>query len=319
MSKDQESLPLWKQLKTFWACSLVVLLLYAFGLPARHYAVCSPQNSNEIVPGRITATSESTTKNSSESEVSRGLFPFSMYPHQATKRESTTGTYYPPEQPHTWWQAVLCDVNASDYFVGLFTLVLAISTIGLWIATFRMSAAGDEQIKAVQASVDAVKLTEMARVMVNGIGLGRYESGKPFDPKFKVLFQNYGKTPGFVHSTTLRFAVNSKDVDLENFANVRTGGTVNNGFPLSPGVERGHTNQYGTTKLTADEMTALMLPRARLQLFVWGEVIFSPVFDEKWVSQFAFRINLTPDANPPLKNVTVGGAKFWRFYKIEKN
>lgn len=214
-----------------------------------------------------------------------------------------------------WLNKFLCEFNIGDFAVGLFTLILAFSTIGLWWTTHRLWKSGEKQIGAVLASVEAVKMTEMARIIVSRVEIPDVTPGRDKPPKFRVYFQNFGKTPGFIHRTTLHFAPAQSRTPLKSVISTARGGTYDNGFLLPPSDKpTGATNSYGGESLAANEFNRLIQSDSEEQLFVWGKVEFSPVFDETWVACFAYRINLRP--NNDQKNVAVGGTEHWRYYKL---
>jgi hypothetical protein len=221
-------------------------------------------------------------------------------------------TYYAPQKKENWGRRYWCDVNATDYFLVLFTLALAVSTFLLWRETSR-------SIEAAKASVEAVKMTEMARIMVTRISLCDMTTGEDKPPKFRVHYRNFGKTPGFIHRTILHFNVGQKGTPIEDLAQSARGGFYDNGFSLPP-TEKDKTalDQYGSKPILARDFNDLMAPKplVPVQLFVWGEVLFSPVFDEIWVSGFAYRVDLSPGAEQ--KCTEVGGAAYWRFYKSDR-
>jgi len=75
-----------------------------------------------------------------------------------TEIEHTESRYYAAQQKEDWRRKYWCDVNASDYFLVLFTLALAVSTFFLWRETERLAEGADDQAKKMQASIDATQL-----------------------------------------------------------------------------------------------------------------------------------------------------------------
>lgn len=260
---------------------------------------------------------------------------------EAEKTEQELGTEKDQENAEAdpEQQMVTFTRDLALYTEGLFiaTALLALATGGLVFLGFRQVSHAGKTIKATEASVDAIKITEMARIMVTRITLPDLRPGRDKPPKFRVHFHNFGKTPGFIHRTTLHFSPAEKGTALESlFPNAR-GGSYDNGFPIPPTPpteisqpavdddgdplptpESGKpaTDQYGTAPITAQELEAMTQRKAKLQLFVWGEVEFSPVFEEHWISKFAYRVNLSEGAGQ--KCVEVGGADYWRYYKADK-
>lgn len=174
---------------------------------------------------------------------------------------------------------------------------------------------------AALISAESLKKSEMAHIIVTKIEFKK-SSGPTHRADFRVFFGNFGRTPGFIHTTRLWYAPltgrNEPSV-IDAVKETARGGSQNSGFILAPSPTnepRAASDVYGTDILSADEIT--WLEDAKGQLFVWGEVEFSPVFGEtvfgeRWISQFAYRVNLAPGKN--LKNVSVGGAEYWRYYQ----
>jgi hypothetical protein len=217
-----------------------------------------------------------------------------------------------------WVEKFFSEVNFADAAIATFTGLLWWSTRSLWRET--------------SSSLDAIKKSEMAHVLVKGVTLRleKHKAGNLYLPKFNVDFWNYGKTPGFIHRTTIYFTMSPKRtnddgrIDIDSLVPRARSGTYDNGFSLPPNSSQPATDQYGTEPIPAGEMDEMMKAGTDQQLFVWGEVVFSPVFDEKWISGFAYRISLVAARDPTTgrmdlfvqKNVSEGGAKYWRYKRV---
>jgi hypothetical protein len=59
----------------------------------------------------------------------------------------------PSEKPQSWWLNFLCEANASDFAVGLFTLFLGIATYFLWQETARLARGADDQATKMEKSI----------------------------------------------------------------------------------------------------------------------------------------------------------------------
>ena len=57
------------------------------------------------------------------------------------------------EKPESWGSKFWCEINASDWFIGLFTLFLAIATYFLWRETERLAGGADDQADKMAASI----------------------------------------------------------------------------------------------------------------------------------------------------------------------
>jgi hypothetical protein len=60
----------------------------------------------------------------------------------------------PSTATQSWTHSFFCDVKVSDYFIALFTLVLAIVTYFLWRETERLAKEADDQSNKMRASID---------------------------------------------------------------------------------------------------------------------------------------------------------------------
>jgi hypothetical protein len=307
---------------------VAVVLLVGYGaIPfAILPKVCLPKEIPKAVSYKLVIDGEQSQANSSAPQLKGEI---KAAPTTLQGKIKASGLAEPIDEPTKvrivgWLQGFSCEFNIGDFAVGLFTLLLGIATYFLWRETERLARGADDQaekmersIEAANASVEALKMTEMARIYVTRINLESIKSGINLAPKFRVYFRNYGKTPGFIHSTTLKFALANKRKSLAEIEPSGTrGGTYQNSFMLPPNYEDpGHTDTYGNDALAANEYARMAQDGTGEQLFVWGHVKFSPVFGETWASHFAYRINLTPNAAQ--KNVTVGGAEYWRYYKLD--
>jgi hypothetical protein len=86
------------------------------------------------------------------------------------------------DKPEPWGSRFWCEVNASDWFIGLFTLLLAIATYFLWRETERLAAGADDQSKKMVAGINATlavadKTKEVADAMQDAASAMRYTAG----------------------------------------------------------------------------------------------------------------------------------------------
>lgn len=137
----------------FWIVSGVAIALYVVLFPSFLYSVCSaPEKLNQIVPGQISIVGQQTenTRKAGQQKAAPTIGP----PSQPTIEQSAKATYYPPREPvRAWWRSTVCDVKLSDFLIGFFTLVLAVSTIGLWWQTERLAEGADDQSDKMAASI----------------------------------------------------------------------------------------------------------------------------------------------------------------------
>lgn len=87
--------------------------------------------------------------------------------------------------------------------IGVFTIVLAISTIGLWLATNKLWAAGERQLVHLDG---ASKHQLRAYIHIEKVEvLGKLNSDVA--PHFRITFKNYGHTPAHKVSHTCGIAL----------------------------------------------------------------------------------------------------------------
>jgi hypothetical protein len=174
----------------FWIVSGVALALYLLVVPLGLYGLCSaPEQFKEIVPGHISLSGQQIEQHSNGPQNTSVKIPVvgKAIPTQQIIEQMADATYYPPKEPvGVWWRSAVCTVTLSDYLIGLFTLILAISTIGLWWQTERLAKEADDQSEKMSASVRAMeKQAKNARLVhrpfltIRGIALAPFEGRVP--------------------------------------------------------------------------------------------------------------------------------------------
>lgn len=161
----------------------------------------------------------------------------------------------------TFWEKSRCDPTA--YFtlwLAGFTLVLAVSTIGLWIATQSiLREAADTSQKELRAYVGVESVT-----ITDPLGAGI---------KIQIVFRNYGNTPASnVYANT--------ECDL--FSEAKRKAFVvetkpDKSYPINP--TSAFNQQSFLTKLTHDQITALR--RGEGELCIWGNMSYVDCFGGK--------------------------------------
>ena len=136
------------------AVATLAVLAYLLLLPAALGSFCSiPREGGKPVAYRFSINGQSQEHTSPQ--IDKGA----VVPAHISELRAT-GSAYPSqstvENPESWWSKFWCEVNASDWFIGLFTLFLAIATYFLWRETERLAKGGDEQ---AQRMVDGINAT----------------------------------------------------------------------------------------------------------------------------------------------------------------
>ena len=137
----------------------------AIAIPFFQASLCTPAEPfGDNASYRITIDRPA---NSDDRDVSENpaINEFSFGPSVAGrigKIDRTEASYYTPKQEEDWGRRYWCDVKASDYFLVLFTLFLAISTFFLWRETERLAEGADDQSKKMRESIDAANRNAIA-------------------------------------------------------------------------------------------------------------------------------------------------------------
>jgi hypothetical protein len=128
--------------------------------------------------------------------------------------ETTKNTGQKSDECKTFWERTTSDP------IAFFTLVLAISTVGLWVATIFLYSAGERQIGVAKESADAANLSAQAVInadrahlyviikqhnvsdIIDATGGMKYSVKIAKDritaPTLAYVFKNYGKTPAVI-------------------------------------------------------------------------------------------------------------------------
>src|SRR5262249_22617805 len=76
--------------------------------------------------------------------------------------------------------------------VALFTLVLALSTVGLWTATISLYRAGEKQRSLSERTAE-----RQLRAYVHVVDVTLIHANDQYSPNFRITFQNFGQTPAY--------------------------------------------------------------------------------------------------------------------------
>jgi hypothetical protein len=210
----------------FWIVSSVTLILYVLAFPTWLYSVCSTsENLGQTIPGQITITGQQSENDAGTNQQKAVSTPASVKraPSQQTIEQTAKATYYPPKEPiRIWWRGSVCEINSSDFLIGFFTLILAISTIGLWVQTQRLAEGAEGQSedtrksleiasRAADAAQKSAEAADLSAKAGHGVELpylramefttapyieDKREWLKNFTPV--ITIKNFGRTPAFV-------------------------------------------------------------------------------------------------------------------------
>ncbi len=198
--------------------------------------------------------------------------------------------------------------------VSAFTIVLAVSTIGLWISTRKLWEAGEKQIavaadatEAAKRSADALQAAERANV------IERIDGAEGFDDLFlsgeryknsptmneieypaaqisaTLRFKNYGKTPAIILSYSIEPIISEQmpDLDFSTLVEINFQTMMLVNFVVEP---LGATEDIPLTRFVRHSWAqSNLLAAGRLLVWFAGYVTFIDVFDIKRTRKFIWR------------------------------
>ena len=256
----------------FWTASILTLGFYLIAVPVGLYRTCStPEPLQQIIPGHIFISGQQTEQQGAAPTSDRRKLPLEqkVIPTHRTINETAQATYYPERQPeHVWWKSAICDAHLSDYLIGLFTLVLAISTIGLWRQTERLAEGADDQFNNMVRSINATlavanRTREVAEAMDDAASAMRRLTGQTERLANDAKDSAERQLRAYIHVGAAELiAANSEGVVLDPPQAIRSGFKITTHLTI---VNRGQTPAndvriYGRLKCVTWPITADKLP-----------------------------------------------------------
>jgi hypothetical protein len=190
---------------------------------------------------------------------------------------------FQPQAPGNHWYDVFT-AHAPDWFVAVFTGLLAFITYRLvqssnklWEASERQIIVAEKAAEAAAISASYIPLVE--RAYLTGGGPIELSDGQR---RFRVEVANYGKTPAFLHHFDVKFAT---------LAQVNAGPSPVE--PLWPFDDR----------IAADNKTR---PIAAIPIPDWAEVVYGAFYYRDWLKRehtFRFILRLMQDTFPIIDGV----------------
>jgi hypothetical protein len=196
--------------------------------------------------------------------------------------------------------------------VALFTLVLALSTVGLWTATIGLYRAGErqlkfakettanqaaqisDQIKVARQSADAatkaadvgeksLRAAERAYLGLERVDLDGFYIG--YRPRIASKIVNSGRTHGTIIEFAHTISVAENIPEIPSYDRI-----VHDQFLVRPGGEVSVLHFIGNDALTTETHRAVILGEE--SVFYWGKVTYRTEFDEIYELGFATQIVL---------------------------
>jgi hypothetical protein len=214
------------------------------------------------------------------------------------------------EECKTFWEKTTSDP------VATFTLVLAFSTVGLWVATIGLYFAGERQLRHAQAVAAANNLSvtnsiaEAARsaTAMESVSatiqnnarrqLRAYVAVMPGDTihqddqtpiffEFHPSVRNNGFTPAYDVVILARTVL--ADSPLPSTFNFALTVPANTSVATLGFQQAMFTVTFIDRMLTAAEVAEIKLPTGR-RLYVYGDVSYRDIFGERWTTNFCYWI-----------------------------
>jgi hypothetical protein len=189
-------------------------------------------------------------------------------PHSADDHKRSKEATEERLADYTWWLALL-------------TGALAVSTVGLWVATGI----------GVRVQIKDTRILQRAYLSVNPLGVARFTSGQAFF-SCDVGFQNVGNLP----AKNVRWFIDRMFADdrwLKEFPIKEDGFEGKN--IIAPGIEM----RKGTTAIESQSFYAARNRGGVGWLYVWGEIRYDDGFGSDRFTKFCFRYNMA-GASPDL-------------------
>jgi hypothetical protein len=179
------------------------------------------------------------------------------------------------EDCKTFWEKTTSDP------VAMFTLVLALSTVGLWIATLALYVAGNRHSERQLR----------AYVLVKGAQLRKFGTAEL--PEAVVVIRNFGQTPAYAVDSFVGIAAHNYPLTIKISApeDLKTVESI-----LAPGGE--HIFRVPTLRtLAADEVGAIISGEAAI--YVVGKIAYIDAFKKARITNFLLfyggEVGVAPD------------------------
>jgi hypothetical protein len=213
-----------------------------------------------------------------------GAATYSNYPKRDHQNHTDGCTQScAPKQPllSGWWDWTTHDpVAFYTSILSVFTGMLFVSTVGLWLSTRR----------GIRIQMDDTRILQRAYLSVNPLGIARFTSGQALF-SCDVGFQNVGKLP----ARNVQWFIDRVFSDerwLKEFLIKEEGFEGRN--IVAPGIEM----RKGANAVESGSFNAAK-NHGSGWLYVWGEVRYGDGFGKDRFTKFCFRYNMA-GASPDL-------------------
>jgi hypothetical protein len=199
---------------------------------------------------------------------------------------------------YNWWQHTFDD---ADSYIALFTGILAISTILLWVVTKSAADAAKRAADAAKESADASVAVEAARVLIYPdshnywSAAGQFAAQFPNSPEMgttstnvtvRYFFRNYGKTLATLKEIRVQLEISANPPERS----IDT--TALGKLPTELVIEAAEstvdlTCRYGPFLSVAD---AIAINSGETSFWLTGHVIYDDVFGREGTQRFLYKL-----------------------------
>lgn len=167
---------------------------------------------------------------------------------------------------------------------ALFTIILAISTILLWVVTNKAAEAAKtaaEHIPIVEGAFAYVLLVEdLVRDQLNSIEKDQTAGGMP---RIRIRLKNFGKTPAFVETFRARL-VSAGSVKIQGPHVSIQPNTI-----IGAGAE---TPGYLSVEISLSAADATAIKNRTAAILLEGTLVYSDIWETEWVAPFDGRYDV---------------------------
>jgi hypothetical protein len=173
-----------------------------------------------------------------------------------------------------------------NWIIAAFTVVLALSTIGLWWATYELRSAGQEQVDIARIAADAavksadiardtLHITQRAYIIALPEGVIDFAVGKR--PKGGISLRNTGNTPAYDVLGRTGICLGSMPLPADfQYDITLSDGAGDSSFQILR-REQQYT-QWAELREPINEEHLAMFQNGQLHVYVWGSVTYKDAF-----------------------------------------
>jgi|GEM_PF-4459250 len=281
-----------------WVVAVIIILVVGFAVlfPTWLSVRCSsshyPEQPN-LAHANVTSAADPNANNSGDKSAARKSVPLKGVVAESSHHQSSEGHNHPAQQSSEWGRQFWCEVNASDYFIALFTFALAGVTLLLWYSTHLLWKSGEQQVRL---SRDALVLVERPFVFPDSLTVKEIldnKTNRPSSWRITVQWRNSGKTPALRTITHWNSTIRSEE--LPNFFDFPDHNLiVENPSYLGPNAI------YNSGELIVDLESAKQIKLGTLKCYAWGWYEYNDSFEgsSRHRSEFCFELAVVGDPFP---------------------